>query len=197
MRRLAPLLAVLALAAAAAPAPAEAARSCRAKGSATEAQNRHARLYRQGAALIACMRASGRRFVLDRNHDDGYVTSGGWSDPRLGGRYAAWVSSYTDVSCKAACPPGYEATRYSIVVHDLRRRRAVQTVSGNFDFVLTDRGALAWLVGRDGATELHTAVPGRGQRVIDSGGIGSLRAYYSLVLWTREGESRWATPSAP
>ena len=195
MRRFIPLLAAIAFAAAAAPADA-ATRSCRVEGAETEAQNRHARLYRKGGALYACMRASGRRWVLDRNHDDGYVTSGSWSDPRVAGRFAAWVSSYTDVSCKAACPPGYETTRYSIVVHDLRLRRAVQTVSGQFEFVLTDRGALAWLVGRDGSTELHTAVPGRGQRVVDSGPIGSLRAYYSLILWRRGGESRWAMPSA-
>ena len=164
------------------------------KGSETEAQNRHARLYRLGPRLHACMRASGRRFVLDSNHDDGYVTSGGWSRPRLAGRYAAWVSSYTDVSCKADCPTGYEATRSSIVVHDLRRRRTVQIVSGDFEFVLTDRAALAWLVGRDGGVELHAAVPGEGRRVVDTGGITGLRAYHSLVLWARDGERRWAEP---
>lgn len=195
MRRLVPLLAATALAAAA--APADAARpGCRAKGSKTEAQNRHARLYKLGPRLYACVRATGRRLVLDTNYDDGYVTSNSWSRPALGGRYAAWVSTYTDVSCKAACPPGYEATRSSIVVHDLRRRRAVQTVSGDFDFVLTERGALGWLVAREGAVELHTAAPGGAQRVVDSGAIDplSLRAYYSLVLWAKDGARHWAQP---
>ena len=194
MRRLLLLLAVLAAAASA--APAEAARTCAAKGSETETQNRHARLYKIGPRLYACMHATGRRHVLDTNHDDGYVTSSSWSRPRLAGRHAAWVSTYTDVSCKAACPPNYEATRSSIIVHDLRRRRMVQAVSGDFEFVLTDRGALAWLVSREGATELHAAVAGQPQRVVDSGAITGLRAYYSLVLWTREGETRWAMPSA-
>ena len=192
-----PLAALLMLLTAAAPADA-ATRSCRAKGSTTEAQNRHARLYKAGPRLYACMRATGRRFVLDSAHDDGYVTSSSWDDPRLGGRYAAWVSTFTDVSCKADCPPSYEATRSSIVVYDLRRRRIAQAVSGDFAFVLTDRGALAWLVARDGATELHTSVPGAGQRTADAGAIepGSLRAYYSLVLWRRDGEPRWVMPSA-
>lgn len=196
MRRLLPLLAVSAFAVAAAPAEA-AKRMCGAKGSVTEAQNRYARLYRTaGGRLVACVKPSGRRVVLDRNYDDGYVTSSSWSRPTLAGRHAAWVSTYTDVSCKAACPPQYEATRSSIVVYDMRRRRSVQTVSGDFDYVLTDRGALAWLVMRDGGAELHTAVAGAGQRVVDAGAISSLRAYYSLVLWTRDGEPRWTVPGA-
>ena len=181
------------------PAPAEGAtRSCRVNGSETQAQNRHARLYESRGDLYACLRATGRRFRLEDAYDDGYVTSSSWTSARLGGRFAAWIGTWSDVSCKADCPPGYEVTRSSIVVYDLRRRRIAQTVSGNFPFVLTDRGALAWLVAREGATELHTSVPGSGQRAAAAGAIdpASLRAYHSLVLWRQDGAAHWAMPGA-
>lgn len=175
-------------------------KSCRVAGSTTLAQNSFVRLYSvpnpAGRDLRACLRSNGRHRRLDADSSDDFVTSESWSGPRLAGRYAAWTHTYTDVSCKAACPPGYTGVSQWAVVYDVRRGRQVATRSGAFAFVLTDRGALAWLEPRDGGQVLKALAPGRPEAELDAGAIdpGSLRAYHGLVIYVKDGTRLWAAP---
>ena len=61
-----------------------------------------------GGSPAACG-PRGRKRLVVREYDDGYVESGTYRDVRLVGRFVAVVFDATDISCKAACPPGYEA----------------------------------------------------------------------------------------
>jgi hypothetical protein len=177
MRRLLVLLVLAGLAVAAAPVPAGAAKArCAAKRSHTVAKNRLVRVYsisRNGQRrLKGCLRASGRRVLVVKEYDDGYVESGAYRDVRLAGRFVAVVFDATDVSCKAACPPDYEATQTSIVISDIRTRRDRTTrtheVPGSLR--LATAGVAAWLAPIAGGSELH-AYDGTGEPVLDSGAI--------------------------
>jgi len=212
------VLLVLSLAAASPVSPASAAKqkakpSCAKKGSKTLRRGSGVRVFTAAARsdgekvvrLYGCLSANGRKQVLSERSDDGYVTGSGFDDVRLAGRYVGWHSFATDVSCKADCPPNYNAKRESVIVYDLRRRRiAVRSVlSGatgaslgytRASLVLTQRGGLAWLSpGTPGPQQLNVA-DGGGRRVLDTGAIAasSLRAEISIVSWIRDGVERFA-----
>ena len=170
--------------------------SCAKKGSKTVKASRDARLFtvftRDAVThLYGCLRSVGRPVKLAKATDD--LDSGtAFADVRLSGRYAAWRETSTDVSCKAACPPGYDATAEAVKVYDLRRRRTVRSVpAGVTDhaLVLTQRGGVAWL----SENELFAA-DRSGTRRLDTGAInaGSLRAEISIVSWLRDGVERFA-----
>jgi hypothetical protein len=149
--------------------------------------------------LYGCLSANGRKQVLAESSDDGYVTSSGYDDVQLAGRYVAWHSSATDVSCKADCPPGYNPTRDGVEVYDLRRRRSVRTVLlltpyTQFSLALAHNGGAAWLSHTTpGPQQLNVADRG-GLRVLDTGAIlaGSLTAEISIISWVRDGVERFA-----
>jgi len=185
-------------------APADAAKrrpkpSCSAKGSETVARGSGVRVFTLPGKgdvvqrLYGCVAANGRKQLLTESSDDQYVTSSGFGDVRLSGRYVAWHSSATDVSCKADCPAGYDATSESVIVHDLvRRRTARRAVVATYtarSLVLTQRGAVAWLSG-----DKLLAADRRGTRVLDTGTIApsSVRAEISIVSWLRDGVERFA-----
>ena len=109
VRRLIALIVLAGLVVLTAPGPASATGKrarCAAKRSHTVAKNRLVRVYsvsRSGnRRLTACLRASGRKLLVVREYDDGYVESGAYRDVRLAGRFVAVVFDATDVSCKAA-----------------------------------------------------------------------------------------------
>jgi hypothetical protein len=178
--------------------------TCARPGTVTLARNAHLRVFETRAVaardyervLRACNRHTGRTVRLARAFDDGYVTSATYSRVRLAGRFVAWSSSYTDVSCKADCPPGYDTTTYAVHVRDIRlaksRNRAI--ASRATALVVTARGAIAWTVGTAPQVEL-SALDSAGRRVLDSGAIDpkSLAAKASVVTWSRDGRPRSET----
>src|SRR5215210_6728240 len=124
--------------------------TCKLKGSKTIAQNSFARLYERGRNLYGCRRSSGRRVRLATRTDgvdlDSYTISA-YSNVRLAGRFVAWASSVTDVSCKAACPPGYDGTQSSVEVFDMRRRRGRRVAvepNGAREVAVSGTGRVAW-----------------------------------------------------
>lgn len=140
------------------------------------AKNRLVRVYsyrRNGnRRLTGCLRATGRKHLVVREYDDGYVESGAYRDVRLAGRFVAVVFDATDVSCKAACPPDYETTQTSIVISDIRSRRDRTTCTHEQagSLRLSTAGVAVWLVPIPGGFELH-AFDGSGEPVLDSGAI--------------------------
>ena len=179
-------------------------KSCRVAGSTTLAQNSLVRLYSmpnpEGRDLRACLRSNGRHRRLDADSSDDLVTSRSWNDPRLAGRYAAWTHTFTDVSCKAACPPGYSGVNRSTQVVDVRRGRVVTSHPWPREpgsVVLTNRGAIAWIQEASPlGFELLAVPPGGDVKTIDKGNLerSSLRAYYSIVTYTKDGARLWALP---
>ena len=171
-------------------------RSCAKKGSTTVRATPDARLFtvftRDGVDhLYGCLRSVGRPVELAEATDD-IDAETSFGDVRLSGRYAAWAETSTDVSCKAACPPGYDGTTETLKVYDLKRRRTARSVAAGVTghaLVLTDRGGAAWLSGND-----LFVTDRAGTRRLDSGAIraGSLRTETSIVSWVRDGVERFA-----
>ena len=161
------------------------------KGGKTVASNGSARVYEQGSRLKVCRKADRRREVLARRFDDGYVESADYARVVLAGAHVGWVETYTDVSCKAACPPDYEPTRTWVNVHDVatgdERLARVGTVS---ELVLTRTGGAAWIEG-----DTLSALDAAGERVLDTGAVAGLEASRSRVSWLNAGELRAAALS--
>jgi hypothetical protein len=182
-----------AVAVAAVPAPAPAAARCKVKGSETVKANSLVRLYTRadregGSELRGCWRATGRTVLLAYEYDDGYVMSSSYRDLRLNGRFVGFVSEVTDVSCKAACPPDYEATRTALEVRDMRSRRA-RHAGGTPDLgslKVSSRGVAAWLDDGD-----LLALDGAGAgRVVDSGAIADVGLRGLRLGWKNAGVPR-------
>ena len=200
MRLARPVLLALALGLALA-SPASAKQPCTSGGK-TVAQNRYLRLYtKKGDAsesrvrLYACDRKTRKRRKLAEAFDDGYVSSEEFHSVRLHGRYAAFVDHSYDISCKAACPPGYEADSYSIGVYASRsgKTRFIGPDSSPTALVLTVKGAIAWAEGSGGAVKIQ-ARDSAGTRTLDTGAIDprSLGVELTIVSWTKDGEERFA-----
>jgi hypothetical protein len=180
--------------------------SCAKKGSKTVRRGAGVRVFTAPARsdgervvrLYGCLSSDGRKQVLSERADDDYVTSSGFDDVRLAGRFVGWHSFATDVSCKADCPPGYNPRSESAIAYDLRRRRiARRSVLSAYtagSMALTQRGGLAWLSpGTPGPQQL-IALDGGGRRVLDTGAIAAstVRAEISIVSWVRDGVERFA-----
>jgi hypothetical protein len=128
-----------------------------------------------------CLRPHGRRRELD-TPDDVYSSI---SLLRIAGPRVAYAFEAVP-ECKADCPPDVHATGY-VEVLDLRTgRRAVASGIGVSALVLTSSGTAVYLRG-DG---LHTLSRAKGDRVIDTGDIGTLRSAGNHVTWTNGGEPR-------
>jgi hypothetical protein len=158
------------------------------RGGKTLSQNSVARLYESGSSLIGCMWSRNERVDLDSEYDDDYTLSYGWSTPRLGGRFAAWVHHEEDVSCKAECPPGYGAPTYRIQRTDLKSEdtEGVEGLPAGSTLRVNKRGALTWLESLGGGRREVHAWDRDGHRVLDTGPISSktysLRG--SVLRWT-------------
>lgn len=160
----------------------------RCTGGKTISQNGSARLYQVGDSLLGCVWSRDERVDLDTDYDDDYVTSYGWSDARLGGRFAAWVHRDEDISCKAACPPGYGLPTYQIMRGDLSSEdtESVAGVPAGSTLAVNRRGAVTWLESLGGGRREVHAWDRDGHRVLDTGPVR--RASYSLrgsvLRWT-------------
>jgi hypothetical protein len=179
MRRLIALVGLAGLLAFAAAAPASAAGKrarCVVKHSHTVAKNRFVWVYfvRRGGnrKLYSCRRATGRKILLPAEYDDGYVESGAYRDVRLAGRFVALVFDATDISCKAACPPDYEATQTTVVIRNIRVRQAqiIRTHEQARSLRLSAAGVAAWLAPIPGGFDLDV-FDGASYRAVDTGAI--------------------------
>jgi len=178
--------------------------SCARAGSKTVVKNRLVRVYEvkrsNATGLYSCRRATGRRVRLATALDEDVDPYGSvvFNSVRLRGNYVAWATSVTDASCKASCPPGYQATKESIRLYNVRSRRR-RTVVGyplSTALVLSERGGVAW-ASRDGDTgpvEIRASARSGENRVLDKGNIdpASLAIEITIISWTRDGLERFA-----
>lgn len=105
-------------------------RTCVFKGSKTVVKSGSARVFSvrtnrgdEVDRLYGCLHSANRRFLLDTSFDDGFVSSSTFGEVTLNGRYVAWEHVNTDLSCKAACPPGYDAVTETVGIADIRGRK--------------------------------------------------------------------------
>ncbi|HEX8102637.1 MAG TPA: hypothetical protein VF533_08505 [Solirubrobacteraceae bacterium] len=195
------VIAVIAVAAVAATPASAAKRTCKAKHSSTIAQNRSVRVYEvakdDGSTLYGCRKSNGRKYKLDTASDDGFTESDTYDRVRLNGTQVAWVSTLTDQSCKADCPPGFDPTTVRIGVADVKARtsRSVPAEPVGDALVVTTTGAVAWAAGPGaGVTEIHASIRGAEDQVVDTGAIdaASLGVELTIISWTRDGVERFA-----
>jgi hypothetical protein len=114
---------------------------CAKHGSTTLASSSTARVYGVDTsdseftknAVYGCLRSNGRRTRIVEEYDDSYVLSGEIDALKLGGRYVVYLFSSTDISCKAACPPGYEPTTHTLAFVDLKNRKHGRLDTGDID----------------------------------------------------------------
>ena len=178
-----------------APGAALAARDrCAQRGSETIASNDVARVFERRGFVFACLRATGRRRALAGPYDDDTVTSEEWSDLVLNDSFVSWQRTHTDVSCKAACPPDYDATSEWIEAMDLRTGSRRQVFYGGTlsAHAVSRTGGLAFLVDR----RVLWVADGGGKRVVDTTDIppASLQMEGSTLTWrTAAGETRSRT----
>jgi len=175
------------------------AKSCAPRHAKVAQQDREVQVYTvkadysgtSGRATMACLRGGHRRVRVGDSFDDGYVTSATLSRLVLIGHRVGSVQSTTDQSCKAACPPGYEATRVRVQVTDVRsgsRRQAKVTGSLlNRGLPMSRSGTVAWLEGARGSARLKTLDSRGAVSLVDSGAVdpASVRITGRTLRWVK------------
>jgi hypothetical protein len=201
---LAAVLATAGAGAAASAPPADSAAAkrpaCKPKGSRTLAQSRFARVFQKDGSVLACVRATGKRVLLSEPDDGDFYTEEYFGKVALAGAFVAWTSETLDLSCKAACPPGYDTTAMRrLGVLNLRRRRSRvltpdATVVGAPALSRTGRVAWASRENDSAPVVIHGSARRRQDRVLDSGAIAprSLGIELTIVSWVRDGVERFA-----
>jgi hypothetical protein len=163
---------------------------CDARGAKTVVKSRFVRVFTApGRAedstgrLFGCMYSNGKRVLLDEGSDDGFVTSEEFRRVVLNGRFVAWEHESVDMSCKADCPPGYQATTYAIYSRDLRAKKSRgfrgQVAQDSLD--VGKRGTPVWVQSVGDLEEVHA-----GDRVLDTGNISGLRLSGTTLEWLNE-----------
>jgi hypothetical protein len=203
--RAALVLAVAALAVAAAPSAEAKSKPCSRKGSHTIVSTKSVRVYRVknsdgGFDLFGCLRSDGKRQKLEHGYDDMIETSGTFDRVHVAGHWVAWQFTAYDISCKAACPPGYDPTTVTLGIRDLKTRKT-KTVNGEVAshgrLVLTSGGAIAWTQQGVGSAVAVNAYDGAGRRELDKGQIpaDSLTLKGRIAHWTNAGAPKQASLS--
>lgn len=198
---LALVLAALVSAAVAVPPASGAKKTCKAKRSSTIAKNGSVRVYEvktdEGSTMYGCRKANGRKYRLDNASDDGFVQSDGYDRVRVNGSHVAWVSTITDQSCKADCPPDFDQKVVRIGVADVKARTTRSLVAEPVGdaLVVTQTGAVAWAASPSaGVTEIRASIRGTEDQLIDTGAIdpASLAVELTIISWIRDGAERFA-----
>ena len=174
-----------------APAAASAAGRCAGKGTTTVEENRLARVYTtQAGDLLGCLRSTGKRVVLLKSTDDIYY-SGEFSQVQLAGRYVGFAAEVTDTSCKADCPPDFDAVAETVRVVDLRARtsRSFPAIAG--ELAVNSAGMLAWTQAGSVGSELHLSRGGVANDVVASGDVDLVALTGRYLLWSSAGDNQW------
>jgi hypothetical protein len=177
----------------AAPGAASAAPGCSPKGTVTVAANKLARVYASAdrSRLYGCLRATKRPLLLENTLEDELYGSGTFSQVVLAGRVVGWYSTATDVSCKADCPPDYDATKEYANVANLKTRtvRAVSAIATSV--AVSTGGSLAWTQAAGDQSELHLSRTASENVLVDTGQLTDVSFQNAYLLWRNAGQGRW------
>lgn len=194
-------LAVILLALAATSADATHSRGkCKARGT-TIAKNDTGRVYEREEeaevrSLWGCTWSRNRPFQMEVAEGDDFTTFESYDNVILRGRFVAWVFTHEDISCKADCPPNYDATTEYVRTYDMRTGADAEETSDPEagKLRLNSSGSLAWLtLAGDGNRDVH-AWDAAGHRTLDSGLIGKFRLRGRTLSWVNGGDlARTAT----
>ena len=188
---LALVAALLVALAAAAPAGATHSRGkCKGRGD-TIVKNDAGRVYeREEEAevrqLFGCLWASNREIELETASGDDITISESYDEVLLRGRFVAWVFTREDVSCKADCPPDYDATQEYVNVFNLGTRKGdFETSEAVADSLrLNSTGAAAWLTLPDAGRFEVSVWDSNGWRSLGSGSrIRRFRLRGRILSW--------------
>jgi hypothetical protein len=192
LARIVVLALAMALPGALAAAPAGATHSrgkCRASGK-TIAKNDSGRVYEtetaDGASVLwGCLWSRNSPVEMEVAAGDDFTTFESYGGVILRGRHVAWVFTSEDISCKADCPPGYDATTEYVNVFDLKRRAGETTRSDPaFDSLrLNSGGATAWLTLEGSNNYGVNAWDRKGHLVLDQGPIRRFRLRGPTLSW--------------
>ena len=174
---------------------------CSRTGSKTVVSTKSVRVYKVknqdgGFNLIGCLRSDNKRQTLAHGYDD-IETSGSFDRVKVAGRFVAWQFTAYDVSCKAACPPGYDPYSIHFTIRDLRKHKTVMVdghVAPKGRLVLTTGGAIAWT--QDTASDVEVnAYDAAKRHQLDHGDIApdSLTLKGKIASWTNAGQPKSAT----
>jgi hypothetical protein len=177
----------------AAPGAASAATTCSPKGTVTVASNKLARVYASAdrSRLYGCLRATKRPLLLENTLEDELYGSGTFSQVVLAGRVVGWYSTSTDVSCKADCPPDYDATQEYANVANLKTRKARAISAITTSVAVSTGGALAWTQAAGDQSELHLSRAGTENTLVDTGQLTEVSFQNAYLLWRNAGQGRW------
>jgi hypothetical protein len=190
--RLALIALAAALIAALSATPASATHSrgkCKARGT-TIAKNDSGRVYEREqeaevTSLWGCLWSKNRPVLMEVAEGDDFTTFESYDSVLLRGQFVAWTFTHEDVSCKADCPPGYDATTEYVKTFDMKRRRGdfATSEASPGSLRLNTRGSLAWLEPAEPGTFAVQAWDAAGQRAIETGPIRRFRLRGTRLSW--------------
>jgi hypothetical protein len=172
---------------------------CKARGD-TIAKNDVGRVYereQEAEVMWGCSWSRNRPFELEVATSDDITTFESYDNVMLRGRYVAWTFSHEDVSCKADCPPNYDATTEYVRTGDLRTEDTDSVASDLYPGTLrlNTSGSLAWLtLAGSGTYDVH-AWDRKGHRVADTGAIRRFRLRGRTLSWLNGDVAKSATLS--
>lgn len=175
---------------------------CERASSETIVATRKVRVYEvekgDATTMYGCRKSTGRRVKLDTKSSDGFTQDDTYDRVQVVDNQVSWVSTLTDQSCKADCPPGVGTPQVRIAVRSLSTRKFRSVVAAPLGdaIVLSGNGGVAWAAqgSAPGVVDIHASVRGTEDRVIDSGDIDadSLAIEITIISWTRDGAERFA-----
>ena len=198
-RTLPPVLAIALLVALAAAAPAGATHSrgkCKGRGD-TIVKNDSGRVYEREQdtevkQLFGCLWSADRELELETAAGDGFTTFEDYGNVLLRGHFVAWVFTREDISCKADCPPNYDATQEYLNVYNLKARdgdfETSDPLSGSLR--LNSTGAAAWLTSAGSGNSEVNVWDGSGWRSLGSGQISRFKLHGRRLTWLDGAEQR-------
>jgi hypothetical protein len=192
-------LAVVPFAAAAAtllfaPTASAAGSGCTPKGSKTLVANKVARVYTTngGERLYGCLRTAKRPLlIVERNPADDIYRSRTYEHVTLAGRFVGWYGTSTDSSCKADCPPDFDATHEFVSATDLKSRKSRYVDAIATGVAVSSGGLLAWSQAGNDQDELRLSKSGEANTLVDSGEITEVSFQNAYLLWRNSGQARW------
>jgi hypothetical protein len=168
--------------------------TCKRAHSKTLQRNRVARVYTRNDKLFGCLRSKGRAIRLATAGGDGYVTDSAFGHVRLTRRFVGFTYTFTDNSCKADCPPGYDGVDDQVAIRDLRRKqtRRVHLHSAASAVFVGTKGGVAWTEGSGAKVTLGIRNRG-GRRTITDVARNSVRRKGNQLIWSRFGHDEHAS----